>query len=315
MISYSRISSKVWASTNKFDGLDSEVSKDIGYLDHQILQWDQAIPEDLKFHPDDFWGPNTSSRGQRRLQVILYMRTNQMRVIIYRPVLMSATNIVENKQYAQTAVDVAKDTIRVLSRLNETTDIYRTQQVCFNYFLTSALAVLFLAVAHAPVQFSPQVHDEFYMALEIVKGFSINSYNSKRLWKAIRGIKEVGPKLGVISRQALTDPNDPHSSAAVAMAGLAGHQVDEMAAFPQYQDSTAAGNGPMNGQQITQELTHLFEKAGSYGNNLFAQSNNPGVDGANDFVGNQGKNTSTSAGFKGVYGSDTEFSKMMGRLV
>lgn len=315
MISYSRISSKVWASTNKFDGLDSEVSKDIGYLDHQILQWHQAIPENLKFRPDDFWGPNTASRGQRRLQVILYMRTNQMRVIIYRPVLMSATNIVDNRQYAQTAVDVAKDTIMVLSRLNETTDIYRTQQVCFNYFLTSALAVLFLAVAHAPVEFSRQVQDEFYMALNLVKGFSINSYNSKRLWKAIRGIKEIGPKLGVISRQALTDPNDPHSSAAVAMAGLAGHQVDEIAAFPQYQDSKAAGNSPMNGQQITQELTHLFQKAGGYGNNLFAQSNHPGTDGTNDFVGNQSEHTSTSAGFKGVYGSDSEFSKMMGRLV
>lgn len=315
MISYSRISSKVWASTNKFDGLDSEISKDIGYLDYQILQWHQAIPEGLKFRPDDLRVQNSSSRGQRRLQVILYMRTNQMRVIIYRPVLMSATNIVENKHHAQTAVDVAKDTIKVLTRLNETSDIYRTQQVCFNYFLTSALAVLFLAVAHAPVEFSQQVRDEFYMALDLVKGFSINSYNSKRLWKAIKGIKEIGPKLGVISRQALTDPNDPHSSAAVAMAGLAGHQVDEMAAFPPYQDPNAAGNSPMNGQQITQELKHLFEKAGGYGNNLFAQSNSHGVDGASDFAGNQGEITSTSVGFKGVYGSDSEFSKMMGKLV
>jgi len=316
MISYSRISSKVWGSTNTFEGAGSEISKDnIGYLDYQIQQWHNSIPEGLRFDPKSFKDFNTHSRGQRRLQVILYLRTNQMRVMIYRPVLMSATNVVENRNYAQTAVDVAKDTIKVLSRLNETSDIYRTQQVCFNYFLTSALAVLFLAVAHAPVEFSRQVRDEFYMALDLIKGFSTKSYTSKRLWKAIKGIKEIGPKLGVISRQALTDPNDPHSSAAVAMAGLAGHQVDEMAAFPQYQDPNTAGSSPMNGQQITQELTHLFEKAGAYGNNLFAQTNGQSTDGTNGLVVHQGEMTSAPEGFRGLYGSDSEFSKMMGKLV
>jgi len=316
MISYSRISSKVWGSTNTFEVPGSEIKKDnIGYLDYQVLQWHNSIPDGLRFHPDNLKDAKTPSRGQRRLQVILYMRTNQMRVMIYRPILMSATNIMENRQYAQIAVDVAKDTIKVLSRLNETSDIYRTQQVCFNYFLTSALAVLFLAVAHAPVEFSRQVRDEFYMALDLIKGFSTKSYTSKRLWKAIKGIKEIGPKLGVVSRPALTDPNDPHSSAAVAMAGLAGHQVDELAAFPQLHDSSTAGSSPMNGQQITQELTNLFDKAGGYGNNLFAQTSGQSMDGANGYVVNQGETSSAPAGFSGVYGSDSEFSKMMGRLV
>ncbi len=316
MISYSRISSKVWGSTNTFEGPGSEINKDnIGYLDYQVLQWHNSIADGLRFHPDNVMDAKSLSRGQRRLQVILYMRTNQMRVMIYRPVLMSATNIVENRRYAQTAVDVAKDTIKVLRRLNDTSDIYRTQQVCFNYFLISALAVLFLAVAHAPVEFSRQVRDEFYMALDLIKGFSAKSYTSKRLWKAIKGIKEIGPKLGVISRQTLTDPNDPHSSAAVAMAGLAGHQVDEMAAFPQLQDPNTAGSSPLDGQQITLELTNLFEKAGSYGNNLFAQTSGQNMDGANGFMAGQGETTSAPEGFRGVYGSDNEFSKMMGKLV
>lgn len=316
MISYSRISSRVWGSTNTFEGPGCEIDADnIGYLDYQVLQWHNSIPEGLRNLPSILKDAKTPSRGQRRLQVILYMRTNQMRLIIYRPVLMSATNIVENRRYAQTAVDVAKDTIKVLSRLNETSDIYRTQQVCFNYFLTSALAVLFLAVAHAPVEFSRQVRDEFYLALDLIKGFSTKSYTSKRLWKAIKGIKEIGPKLGVISRQALTDPNDPHSSAAVAMAGLAGHQVDEMAAFPQLQDPNTAGSSPVNGQQITLELTHLFEKAGGYGNNLFAQTSGQDMDGANGFVVNQRETTSAPEGVRGGYSSDSEFSKMMGKLV
>jgi hypothetical protein len=96
----------------------------------------------------------------------------------------------------------------------------------------SALAVLFLAVAHAPADFNRQVRDEFYMALDLVKGFSTKSYISKRLWNTIRGLKEVGPRLGLPSRPLNMDTNDAHSTAAVAMAGLAGHPVDELAIFP-----------------------------------------------------------------------------------
>ena len=314
MIAYSRISSQVWRSTTKFDSPGSEINKDsIGYLDFQILQWHNNIPESLKFHEVDHAISNApTSQGQRRLRVVLVLRTNQMRVLIYRPVLHTATNIMENRGFAQTVVDVAKDTIRILTRLNETTDIYRTQQVCFNYFLVSALAVLFLAVAHAPMEFSRQVRDEFYMALDLVKGFSTNSYISKRLWKTIKGLKEIGPKLGVISRQALTDPDDAHSSAAVAMAGLAGHQVDQMAAFNSAQQPISLGSSPLDGQQIKDELTNLFEAAGGYGNNLFATGQ--ALDGVNGFVGSQGEMVPTTGGISGVYGNEGEFSKIMAYL-
>lgn len=238
-----------------------------------------------------------------------------MLVYVYRPVLHSATSIMENRQYAQKVVNVAKDSIRVLSRVNEISDIYSTQQVCFNYFLISALGVLFLAVCHAPVEFSQIVRDEFYMALDLVKGFSALSPISKRLWKTIKGLKEVGPKLGVVSRQqALTDPNDPHSSAAVAMAGLAGHQVDEIAAFPQYQDSSTAGSSPMNGQQMSRALKDLFDTAGGYTNNLFAQPNAHTRGAVNSLVGPPGDMTSGPEGLSGVFGNDGEFSKIVGNL-
>lgn len=314
MIAYSRISSQVWRSTTKFEGPGSDINKDrIGYLDFQILQWHKNIPESLRFHQvENAMNHTSTSRGQRRLQVILVLRTNQMRTLIYRPILHSATNIMENRSYAQTVVDVAKDTIRVLTRLNETTDIYRTQQVCFNYFLVSALAVLFLAVAHAPVEFSRQVRDEFYMALDLIKGFSTKSYISKRLWKMIKGLKEIGPKLGVISRQTLTDPDDAHSSAAVAMAGLAGHQVDQMAAFTSAQQPSSLGSSPLDGQQMKDELTNLFEAAGGYGNNLFASGQ--ALDGVNGFVGSQGDIVPTIGGISGGYGNEGEFSRILDHL-
>ena len=108
-----------------------------------------------------------------------------MRILIYRPVLHTATTILSHLDFAHTVVKVAKDTIRILTYINRTSDIYRCQQTIFNYFLISGLAVLFLAVAHAPAEFSATCRDEFYNALDLVRGLSAQSHVSKRLWRTV----------------------------------------------------------------------------------------------------------------------------------
>ncbi|KAF2740003.1 hypothetical protein EJ04DRAFT_456614 [Polyplosphaeria fusca] len=264
MIGYSHIGSKVWRSIGNADASQNNMNKeDISFLDFQILNWHRSIPETLKYvHPESGREVDPPPRGIHRLQVALYLRANQMRILIYRPVLHSATCIMENVEPAHTVVKVAKDTIRILTYVNQTSDIYRTQQTMFNYFLISALAVLFLAVAHAPAEFSSQCRDEFYMALELVRGLSSNSYVSKRLWKTIRMLKEVGPRLGLNLRNV--DAADAHSSAAVAMAGLAGHRVDELAIF-----SNGRNGHPLDTPHgMASDLTSLFEAAGGYSNVL-----------------------------------------------
>ena len=201
MVAYSQLGSKVWQRVANNDASRAPLSsEEMGYLDYQIIQWHRTLPESLTYIAPG--SPHLSeshlSRSDQRLRINMYCRMNQMRILIYRPVLHSATSISENMREAQQAVDVAKDTIRVVKRMDETTDLYRTQQVMFNYFLVQALAVLFLAVAHAPAQFSGQCRDEFYMALDLVRGMTAQSYVSKRLWKTIRGLKEIGPKLGLL---------------------------------------------------------------------------------------------------------------------
>ncbi|KAI4214508.1 MAG: hypothetical protein LQ351_002925 [Letrouitia transgressa] len=316
MIAYSRIASKVWRSITAPEGAGSEIKKDtMSYLDYEILQWQNSVPESLRFYPTaDISDRGSPNRAQRRLQVILYLRMNQMRILIYRPVLHSVTSIMENRRYAQIVVEVAKDTVRVLTRLNNTTDIYRTQQVCFNHFLVSALAALFLAVSHAPVEFNQVVRDEFYMALDLVSGFSAQTYVSQRLWKTIKGLKEVGPRLGLVSRQPMTDFVDPHSSAAVAMAGLAGHRVDEMTAFPVATSATALSRSPISGQQMSYELTNLFEAAGgagSFGSTLLPTTSQGG-DGAAGYVSAPGEETRPAASqARGNTTSEREYSKIM----
>lgn len=316
MVAYSRIASKVWRSITAPIGAGGEVQEDMmGYLDYQVLQWQNTIPDSLRFYPTvDIPDTGAPSRAQRRLQVLLYLRMNQMRILIYRPVLHSATSIMENMPHARKVVDVAKDTIRVLSRLNQTTDIYRAQQICFNHFLVSALAALFLAVSHAPIEFNQMVRDEFYMAIDLVRGFSAQSYVSMRLWQTIKGLKDIGPRLGLVSRPTLAHDIDPHSSAAVAMAGLAGHRVNEMTAFPLTQSAATIAQSPMNGQQMSSELTNLFEAAGGYNNAIVPSSTH--VEYGSGYVAAPGEAShhANVNGARAPPSNEKEFSKIMQAL-
>ncbi|OAX82889.1 hypothetical protein ACJ72_02757 [Emergomyces africanus] len=312
MIAYCRIGSKIWYSGLGSAGIATTKREVIGFLDYQVLQWLKNLPDNLKFyspeHPAD---GEPIDRETRRLRVLLYIRGNHMRILIYRPVLHSTSGILENMPYAQTVVDIAKDTIRVLTHLNQTSDIYRSQKMLFNYFLVSALVVLLLAVSHAPADFNRQVRDEFYMALDLVKRFSAKSYVSKRLWKMIKGLREIGEKLGLLNRPAPPDPNDPHSTAAVAMAGLAGHPMDVMAVYRDINANRELGSSPQDGIQMSNELTHLFEAVGGY-NGFMSQPNSAGDgDGMNsEIVSAQGDLTHPE-GLGSILGSEAEFARIM----
>lgn len=69
-------------------------------------------------------------------------------------------------------------------------------------------------------------------------------------------LKEVGPRLGLNIRNEAVDA---HSSAAVAMAGLAGHRVDEMAIF-----SNGQGANIDTPHGMASDLSSLFDAAGNF---------------------------------------------------
>ncbi|ODH50002.1 hypothetical protein GX48_03806 [Paracoccidioides brasiliensis] len=311
MVAYFRISSKIWYSGLGSIGTSTAKREVIGFLDYQVLQWLKNVPENLRFHSSESPVSNDGvDREVRRLRVLLYIRGNHMRILIYRPVLHSTSSILENMEYAHTVVDIAKDTVRVLTHLNQTSDIYRTQQMLFNYFLVSALAVLLLAVSHAPAEFNRQVRDEFYMALDLVKGFSAKSYVSKRLWKMIKGLRGIGEKLGLINRPAPPDLNDPHSTAAVAMAGLAGHPMDVMSIYHRdINPSGELGSSPQDGIQMSNELTNLFEAVGGYGSFLTHASGTG--DSMNGEIVNAHSELSNAEGLGSILGSEAEFARIM----
>lgn len=274
MIRYSRMAAKVWKFISAFNNTNEIKKDEMNYLDWQVLNWARTIPDSLRLdHPStpESGAALEGPRSLRRLRALLYLRANQLRMLIHRPVLHTAGHITRYPSEAETVVDIAKDTIRFITRLNETSDIYKLQQVAFNWFLVSALAVLFLAVAQAPTQFSSSCREEFYWALELVKGFSTKSYISRRLWRSIRSLRQLGPELGLgvqklrpASRTGAEDGPDetlnPHGTS-----------------LPKASSSNYS-QPPLDGAQMTQELMEWFEAVGNLEDQIMGVGAGPVVD-------------------------------------
>ena len=253
------------------------------------------------------------------MRLLLYLRLNQARISIYRPTLNSATSILSSFPNASTVVDVARDTISLLTKINQITDIYRPQQVCYNYFLVQSLAVILLAVAHVPAEFVGKTRDEFYAALNLVKGFSTKSYIFKKLWQTIRELREVGEKIGLLVRNGqsasghLCEVGDAHSNAAVGLAGLSGHPVDEFAMFNGGLRNLASESdtSPLDSQQLSRELTNLFELAAGYTNSVRSP---PSGEVLNGVVSGNSDGQAVAGGMGNIFRNEEEFSRIIGVL-
>ncbi len=207
MITYSRLAARVWRLVDYFEPAIVRDFKRNEYeaLEGEINQWYETVPDEIKI--SNFSGLPLWLRppdNLQRLQIWTRLRLNQIRIWLLTPVLHSASSIHDNMPLAERVVDVAKETIQYLSQLHSHTDLYRRIQIFYHMFLTSSIAVLFLASTHAPLQFSSSCRNEFYMALELVKDMSAKSWVSQRIWKTVLSLKAYAPKVGL-----LQDPQPP----------------------------------------------------------------------------------------------------------
>ncbi|KAJ9142436.1 Casein kinase II subunit beta [Pleurostoma richardsiae] len=260
MITYSKLGAKIWKLVDYFEpALIRELKReDFESLDREIMNWYDSVPADVKISNlnNQIPLPSTPSYNLERLQIWTRLRLNQIRIWLFTPVLHSASSIAVNMHLAQRAVELAKETIHYLTKLNNTSNLYRRIQVFYHQFLTSAIAVLFLASTHAPLQFSANCRDEFYMALELVKDMSAKSWVSQRLWRTVRGLKNYAPRLGL----RRDDPGARESNAAQAMAGLAAGQHTN--GVP---TSAAAGSPGVISQAATLRYPSPAARLGSVG--------------------------------------------------
>ncbi|KAI0811828.1 fungal-specific transcription factor domain-containing protein [Xylaria sp. FL0064] len=270
MIRYSKLSGKVWRFVRHFDPdvtMDAPVD-DIEDLDQLIKKWYNELPKEVQLDLSDwedlpqYLSPPVNSQKEydiQRLQIWTWLRYNQIRMWLHTPILHTHSSIMDNLRHAEVAVKLAKNTIRYLTHLNNTTNVYRRMQIFYHQFLSSAITILFVASCHAPVNFSSSCRDEFYMALELLKDMSAKSWVSKRLWGTVKSLRDVAPRLGLAE--------DPHSSAALTMAGLAtgqGHSGPSPSISSPFAHALLVPPSPgfdsmQTGMQMSSEMSRIFE--------------------------------------------------------
>lgn len=263
MTSYGKLGSDIWKSASGSANADRTTIQ----LDAQVQDWRQRIPAELQFAglSYDQGTHDEPHRIMQLLRTLLYLRGNHMRVLIYRHNLLSSDRIMSNISGARLATDIAKDTIRVLDQLSKTSTIYRTNQTTFNYFLVSALAAIFCAVCHAPAQFVETCQAEFYMALDLIKGFSARSHASSRLWKTIKRLKQIGPSLGLSSSTGraptVMNSDSMHVGPQTTLRGTETNGSNHWQPEPsQYLEKEF--DYSENGYQMSLKLMSMFETAG-----------------------------------------------------
>ncbi|KAI0465843.1 fungal-specific transcription factor domain-containing protein [Xylaria cf. heliscus] len=270
MITYSKLSGRVWRFVRHF-GSDAKMDgpvDDIEDLDQLIKNWYGELPKEVQLPLSDwedlpqYLSPPVNSQKEydiQRLQIWTWLRYNQIRMWLHTPILHTHSSIMDNLRHAEVAVKLAKNTIRYLAHLNNTTNVYRKMQIFYHQFLSSAITILFVASCHAPVNFSSSCRDEFYMALELLKDMSAKSWVSKRLWGMVKSLRDVAPRLGLAE--------DPHSSAALTMAGLAtGHaqpgpspSTNSPFAQAHFVPQSPGFEGMQNAMQMSSEMSRIFE--------------------------------------------------------
>lgn len=214
MIAYCKIASEVRRSIldNSLSlHATSESRRD--FLNFRVVQWQRNLPQRLQFRGiEDKFDLAKEKRGEYRLRLTLYLRANQMRMVIYRNSAVQSGSSSFNHSSVNDMAEIAQDTIRILVGLARTTDIYHAQHRTFNHFLETAISSLLLIICCAGSMQTVSCLQDVVAAMELVKQLSSQSPITRRLSDKLKGIHEYLnsiPAQGQESSQSSHPPGMP----------------------------------------------------------------------------------------------------------
>jgi hypothetical protein len=214
MINYCRLGSRISDSvSNVFGGLSHYARvwrESFEFFQHQLNQWQEKyVPKVLK--PI---GRDTDAQGTRHFHTVLYLRANQLRLMLIRPALYSfELQEAANIDLRAMAASIACDSIQVLLDLFDETDIYQMQQTQYNNFLMTALGALLGVLAQErsslPVDQvdSPafiKARESVTAALALIKSTAMSSKSSEHQYAKVFSLCS---RLGLLPATPSDTPN------------------------------------------------------------------------------------------------------------
>ena len=179
------------------------------FLAYKVKSWQEGLPDTLRPCEDELRSVGESGAFEDRkayfLRSVFFLRANQIRILVLRPLLYSHQTARANPGRAGTLVQHATETINKLIEMDHHTNLYRTQIPILNHFLSSALCALFLVLAHysrlSTIELSTNesaaVIDAIANGLGLLRSY-LFSRSSKRLLRNFTGPRGLMSHLGLL---------------------------------------------------------------------------------------------------------------------
>ena len=232
MTTYMRMGPRAWAAvTDERGQLKGRINnEDYEFVDWQVSRWEENLPRELRIRRDnpvvDQIDPHTPlDRGTLLLRFVLYLRADQFKIVIMRPLLFSTQTFSTNIDQVKDMTRLANAIIEMIVTADDIYGLYSTQQPLFNLFLSSALSTLLLIYVHSSAGRGPAqdldclpemdktVQQGIENGLKLLRAYSL-SRSSQRLSKKIASLLQ---RLG-FSLSATENPTrtrDMHSDPAM----------------------------------------------------------------------------------------------------
>ncbi|KAK5217990.1 hypothetical protein LTR72_009161 [Exophiala xenobiotica] len=156
MTSYMRMGPRAWAAvTDERGQLKGRINnEDYEFISFQVRRWEENLPTELRVRRDsplaDQIDPQASlNPGTLLLRFVLYLRANQFKIVIMRPLLFSTQTFSTNIEQVKHVAQLANDSIEMIVTADKRCGLYAKQQPLFNLFLSSALSTLLLIYVHS----------------------------------------------------------------------------------------------------------------------------------------------------------------------
>ncbi|KKP05640.1 hypothetical protein THAR02_02281 [Trichoderma harzianum] len=214
MINYCRLGSRICESISNVFGGSSHYAQEwresFDFFQDRLNQWqEEHVPKVL-----DPNNKEPDAKKIRHFSTLLYLRANQLRLVLIRPALYSLQlQEATNSDLWAIAVNIAWDSFRILLDLFGGTDIYKMQQTQYNYFLITALGAVLGVLAQEKSALTAskvddatlaKAHEFVTAALDLLKSTTVFSKTSEHQYAKIISVCR---RLGLLPITPSENPN------------------------------------------------------------------------------------------------------------
>lgn len=193
LLQWTRLAGRTWHALNNQTEKTYESRVDeLKLLDYEIMDFYDKLPDEYRMADLSTW----TYQQPTYYHSVFFVRKAHLRNLIYRPVLQRPVTADQIEPVLLKAIEISKETVRTLFRLNERTSLVRTHPMFFQQLLLTAFGNLLLAVVSTGPKIRSSTREEFDMFLLLFQSLSSECAALRRTWHRLQGLRDLHTKLG-----------------------------------------------------------------------------------------------------------------------